>query len=79
MLKKTFEKSSKKDENSLDIMKLSFDLVQNIDQEESFPFYTQENKKQVYHGRSKLMCETDVHLNENFSLRMKEEKIDSDA
>ena len=34
MLEKTFEESSSK--NSLDIMKLSFDLVKNIEKEEDF-------------------------------------------
>ena len=55
-------------------MKLSFDLVKNIDKEADS--YVNEG---VYEGQVKLMCETDVHLYENFSLRMKGEKIDADA
>jgi hypothetical protein len=68
VLQKTIEESSSKD--SLDIMKLSFDLVKNIEEVPSFAHNG---------GRVKLMCETDVHLNENFCLKMKGEKIDSDA
>jgi hypothetical protein len=73
VLEKTFEESSSK--NSLDIMKLSFDLVKNIEKEKDFASYDEG----VYQGRVKLMCEADVHLNENFSLRMKGQTIDSDA
>ena len=73
MLKETIDESENKD--SLDIMKLSFDLVKNIGEKESFASY---DMRGVYQGQVKLMCEADVHLYENFSLRMKEGKIDSD-
>ena len=73
VLKETIAESSSK--NSLDIMKLSFDLVENIDNERSFPRYRRYTEfgceKKEFLGRGKLMCETDVHLNKNFSLRMK--------
>jgi hypothetical protein len=51
-------------------MKLSFDLVKNI---EKVPDFATDQE------RVKLMCEADVHLDENFSLRIKERKIISDA
>ena len=73
MLKETIDESENKD--SLDIMKLSFDLVKNIGEKKSFASY---DKNKVYQGQVKLMCEADVHLYENFSLRMKEGKIDTD-
>jgi hypothetical protein len=77
VLIKTIEKS--KAENSLDILKLSFDLVENIVKRNDFPFYRKEGEKKVYDGRVKLLCEADVHLHENFCLRMDGGKIDSEA
>jgi hypothetical protein len=68
VLRKTLNESKNKDE--IDIMKLSFDLVKNFENEKDFAHN--------YQQRVKLMCETDVHLDKNFSLRMKEGIIDSD-
>jgi len=63
-----------KNENSLDIMKLSFDLVKNIDKE---PDFASKDENGVYLGQVKLMCETDVNMIKNFSLKRKIGKIDS--
>jgi hypothetical protein len=72
VLKDTIAES--KNENVLDIMKLSFDLVKNIDKVRDFASTDDDG---VYQGHVKLMCETDVNLNENFSLKMKRGEIDS--
>jgi len=74
VLEKTIADSDWNNGTNLDIMKLSFDLVKNI---EKLKDEGVQNADGTYY-RIKLMCETDVNLVENFSLRMKGPKIDSD-